>query len=94
MEVDEEVVVAVDTKMEEDNSGDLEAVVGVPGHKVVVAAVDHGEELPLPVVGEELPVTTLDTKQEAQLTGAKLPVDMVVLLIQVFFLRNHTKLAR
>jgi len=82
MEVDEEVV-AVDTKMEEDNNGDLEEVAVVPGHKEVVVAVDHGVELLLQVVGAELPATTLDTKLEVQLTGARLPVDMVVLLIQV-----------
>ena len=74
------MVAAVDTKMEEVNSGDLEVE---PGHKEEV--VEVGAALKLPVVGAELPVTIpVDTKPEVELNGAMLlEEDTAVVLIQV-----------
>ena len=81
LEADAAAVVAVDTKTEEVNSGDLEVE---PGHKEAVVE-EVGAELKLPVVGAELPATILvDTKPEVELNGAMLlEEDTVVVLIQV-----------
>ena len=73
-------VVAVDTKTEEVNSGDLEVE---PGHKEAVVE-EVGAELKLPMVGVELPaIIPEDTKPEVELNGEMLLEDTVVVPIQV-----------
>ena len=81
--------VAVDTRMEEDNNGELEEV-EVPGHKGVVVVKLGVEPLPQeagavhlpPVVGEETTQVEVDTSRPQQhLDGeAQQLVDMVPLI--------------